>query len=202
MKATLQILIFIILTINKLLGCDCPPTNSFQAREFSYRHADLVFLGEYVGEDKTQKSNLFTIMDLFKGQTKLDTITAVKERGCSIDHFSKGIWLIYGEYQTDSTITVSLCSATRSFGRLLMFPPLPFYDKKTMSIMDSLSIELSIVKHENYELANLIADIELYRSRKKQEPIKINETNYWPWILGLSLLINMVLFLILIIKKR
>jgi hypothetical protein len=202
MKLFIQILTVLICTSSEVFACDCPPTDSFKRREESYNRVDLVFLGEYVGQNIKNNSQLFKVIEPFKGEIYKDTIEVTGKSNCSMSNFSEGIWLIYGDYNNDSTIAVSICNATRSFEEIKIPPLLPLFPDKKISYQDSLSFEVNKTQRNLKELSYLIADIELYRSRKKNKHPSENQNPSTYWFFSISIIFNLLLLILLLKKKN
>ncbi len=171
MKKILHIILFLISNNINSFACDCPPISTFEERERNYHAAELVLLAKEINTiDNIQK---IEVLEVLKGQINKRFLSMKSIHGnCSL-HIH-GVWLIYGVYNADSTISSTICTASRSLeGGTLPEPPYLFSENNKIENLNNI---LSFHKYELTELRNLFMDIELYRGRKKTN-IKASETN-------------------------
>lgn len=107
-------LVFIVqsLTLN---ACDCSSTSLDSLQKKFYKNSDIVFLGEIIEIDTINMKVVFIVYETFKSKNENKKISVVyTSSSCSYLPTGKGLWIVYGKYNNDSTISISTCSPTRS----------------------------------------------------------------------------------------
>lgn len=181
-------------------ACECYLLSEKEMKLKSYEREDLVFLGELISENKKTGEYYFRVLDSFKGELHYSQI--LKGRGrttCSKESFSEGnLWLIYAHYGKDSTIDISICSASRSINNPFVNPPYP--NDKEANIED-LNRELSILKQRYEALANWISDVEIYRYDSQENHTKNKEQTIFIY-LSIANLILMLIIVLYLFRTR
>lgn len=96
-------------------SCDCKSLDCDSLQKVSFKHADLVFLGNLVVSDTATKTYTFKILELFKGTYEEKTIVgAFSHSLCKIFPNDRGLWIVYANFINDSTITMDWCGFSRS----------------------------------------------------------------------------------------
>lgn len=198
MKNKLLLILLMIVRFTFSMACDCPPIESFEDREKSYYVSDVVFLAQYLESNDKLETQRVKVLEVFKGELRFDTLEFKIKSNCSL-FLSEGIWLLYGNYQKDSSIEVSVCGASRSL-KTPMFPPFPHKSGKSFEIYN-LQNEISYNNNRLIEFQELISDIELYRSRKVKNNVVINNGNYY-WYFIISIFFNFVVIVLLFTKRN
>lgn len=175
----------------------------------------IVFYGEVIKVDSIKRIYTFRIIELFKGKYNSLFITQKYSGNCSIIPSIKQLWIVYANFNDDKTIEISGCSPSTGFKPygIDSMPPPPEIkiSQKTDDKIKSLSFYVWDLKFENRNLQDWIYQIEKLRIYKKsQEEISDKEKTeakletYSRYII-ISLIVNIVLFLILIfvlLKKK
>jgi len=189
--------LFLIVIYKQTFACDCIKDKA----EEGYQQSDIVFIGKIKNENSKDSKYEFQILELLKGDYKHSQIKGATQSNCSLNNFDKGLWLIYARFEKDSTIDVSICSASRSFYYPFFAPPMMWENNKT----DSLEREVSFLNQRHEAFVQLLSDIELYRYRKAEiikNAAKTPETDWTLWLSVLNLVGLIAVVMWLIFKKK
>lgn len=111
----LTILFMLLLSFSQSFACDCDAAKSLKdLRDRSYKYADMVFLAEVINYDSTNWSYTARILETFKGDSTIKTITGYYDDSCSTVLYGKGRWLVYGSVRPNGNLSIDRCGATRS----------------------------------------------------------------------------------------
>lgn len=201
-------------TCSNSFSCDCKPIDRENMVETGLKYK-IVFYGEVIKVDSIKRIYTFRIIELFKGKYNSLFITQKYSGNCSIIPSIKQLWIVYANFNDDKTIEISGCSPSTGFKPygIDSMPPPPEIkiSQKTDDKIKSLSFYVWDLKFENRNLQDWIYQIEKLRIYKKsQEEISDKEKTeakletYSRYII-ISLIVNIVLFLILIfvlLKKK
>ena len=174
-------------------------------------NAEIVFYGELIKIDTVSKTYSFRIIELFKGNYKSSIINGkFTDGGCEIFPFKKDLYIVYTGFNKDNTISLDYCLPTQTIEVPPGFlPPIPLFttSERRATKIDSLSNEVDNLKIRNETMSNWFYQLEQLRAYKlSQNKILENQKNtIYDKALIISLIINMLLFLIIIfilIKKR
>ncbi len=193
---------------NYSFSCDCPPHKKESMVEKGLGNANIVFYGELIKIDTIQKTYVFRIIELFKGNYSFKIIHGKSlKNNCEIDPFKKDLWIVYGNLNEDKTISLSYCLPTQTMEIPAGFaPPIPYYNVygRKITKLDSLQNDIDNLKMRNETLSTFFYQLEKLRvyknsqntiSKKEKEDLKM--ATYANYVI-ISLIVNIVLFIILI----
>lgn len=192
---------------NNSFSCDCKPIDRENMVEIGLKY-EIVFYGEVIKVDSINRIYTFRIIELFKGKYNSLFITQKYSGNCSIIPSVKQLWIVYANFNEDKTIEVSGCSPSTGFkpygSDSMPSPPEIKISQKTDDQIKSLSFYVWDLKFENRNLQDWIYQIEKLRIYKKsqkefsdKEKTDLKIETYSQYII-ISLIVNIVLFLILI----
>jgi hypothetical protein len=168
------------------------------------KNAQIVFYGELIKIDTVSSTYSFRIIELFKGDYKYSIINGKsRNNNCEIFPFKKDLWIVYGGFNKDNTISISYCLPSQTIEIPPGFlPPIPLFtssERRTTKI-DSLSNEIDNLKIRNETISNWFYQLEQLRAYKSsQNKIPENKKNtFYDKALIISLIINTLLFSTLI----
>lgn len=197
------ILIFIF-NSNYSFACKCIEVRKEKIVESGLNTYDIVFYGELVKRDTINQTYSFKIIELFKGIYISKTIEGVSEGSdCGLFPDKKGLWIIYGNFNKDYKLSLSMCSPSQSQDFGPGWPPPPEFKRdKFGKIIEPTETDYKIndLEFKIESLRSFIYQLEQLRAYKlSQNKISENEKNttYNKGII-ISLIINMLLFSILI----
>ncbi|WP_396171866.1 hypothetical protein [Flavobacterium sp.] len=204
MKLHNLILLFILFWFNLSFSCDCPPHERETMVSKGLKNAQIVFYGELIKIDTVSSTYSFRIIELFKGDYKYSIINGKsRNNNCEIFPFKKDLWIVYGGFNKDNTISISYCLPSQTIEIPPGFlPPIPLFtssERRTTKI-DSLSNEIDNLKIRNETISNWFYQLEQLRAYKSsQNKIPENKKNtFYDKALIISLIINTLLFSTLI----
>ncbi len=200
----LFLIIIFLFNINNSFACKCIEVGKENIVEYGLNTYDIVFYGELTKRDTINQTYSFKIIELYKGIYISKTIDGVSEGGdCGLFPDKKGLWIIYGKFNKDYKLSLSMCSPTQSqdFGPGWPLPP-EFKRDKFGKIIEPTETDYKIndLEFKIESLRSFIYQLEQLRAYKlSQNKISENEKNtmYNKGII-ISLIINMLLFSILI----
>ncbi|MCF8321940.1 MAG: hypothetical protein K9I26_02210 [Flavobacterium sp.] len=163
-------LIICLLNINISLACKCFEYDKEKMVEYGLHKYDMVFYGELIKLDTNNKTYNFKIIELFKGNLISKTIEGVTEGGnCSLFPDKKGLWIVYGNFNNENKMSLSMCSPTQSqdFGPGWL-PPLEFKRDTFGKIIEPTEIdsEINYLKFKLESLRSFIYQLEQLRAYK------------------------------------
>lgn len=107
-------LLIISLAPSLVAACDCKEIQPIDSlREKSFAWSDVVFLGELAEVDTISQTYIFTVLEVFKGDTVHKTLKGKWFDSCSKMPMDKGKWLVYAETR-GNFININDCLASRS----------------------------------------------------------------------------------------
>ncbi|QBN17306.1 hypothetical protein [Flavobacterium nackdongense] len=212
MKLHNLILLIICLSItNKSFACKCVEYDKEKMVEYGLKKYDMVFYGELIKRDTINQTYSFKIIELFKGIFISKTIEGVSEGSdCGLFPDKKGLWIVYGNFNNDNKLSLSMCSPTQSQDFGLGWPPPPEFKRdKFGKIIEPTETdsEINYLKFNIETLRSFIYQLEKLRAYKlSQNKLPKNQKNViYDKALIISLIINTLLFSMLIfilVKKR
>ncbi len=171
----------------------------------------MVFYGELIKRDTIHQTYSFKIIELFKGIYTSKIIEGVPtESNCGLFPDKKGLWIVYGNFNNDNKISLSMCSPTQSQDFGPGWPPPPEFKRdKFGKIIEPTETdhEINYLKFNIESLRIFTYQLEQLRDYKlSQNKIIENKKNtFYDKILIISLIINVLLFSIILFvlaKKR
>jgi hypothetical protein len=200
----LFLLIIFLLYINNSFACKCDEYDKDKMVEYGLKKYDMVFYGELIKRDTINQTYSFKIIELFKGIFISKTIEGVSEGSdCGLFPDKKGLWIVYGNFNNENKMSLSMCSPTQSqdFGPGWPTPP-EFKRDKFGKIIDPTETdsEINYLEFKIESLRSFIYQLEQLRAYKlSQNKTPENQKNtIYNKIIIISLIINMLLFSILI----
>ena len=200
----LFLVIIILFNINNTFACKCIEVGKEKIVEYGLNKYDIVLYGELIKLDTVNQTYSFKIIELFKGIYISKTIEGVSEGSdCGLFPDKKGLWIIYGNFNRDYKLYLSMCSPTQSQDFGPGWPPPPEFKRdKFGKIIEPTEIdsEINYLKFKIESLRSFIYQLEQLRAYKlAQNKIPKNQKNtIYDKALIISLIINMLLFSILI----
>ncbi len=207
----LFLLIIFFLNINNSFACKCVEYDREKMVEYGLHKYDIVFYGELIERDTINQTYSFKIIELFKGIFISKTIEGVSEGSdCGLFPDKKGLWIVYGNFNDENIISLSMCSPTQSQNFGPGWPPPPEFKRdKFGKIIEPTETDFKInyLEFKIESLRSFIYQLEQLRAYKlSQNKIPKNQKNtLYDRGLIISLIINMLLFSILIfilVQKR
>lgn len=207
----LFLLVFFLLNINNSFACKCVEYDKEKMVEYGLKKYDMVFYGELIKRDTINQTYSFKIIELFKGIFISKTIEGISEGGnCGLFPDKKGLWIVYGNFNNDNKISLSMCSPTQSQDFGPGWPPPPEFKRDKFGKIIEPTETDSEIKYMEFKIESLrsfIYQLEQLRAYKlSQNKIPKNKKNkLYHKFLIISLIINMLLFSFLIfilVKKR
>lgn len=207
----LLLLIICLLNINNAFACKCVEYDKEKMVEYGLKKYDMVFYGELIKRDTINQTYSFKIIELFKGIFISKTIEGVSEGGdCGLFPDKKGLWIVYGNFNNENKMSLSMCSPTQSQDFGPGWPPPPeFKIDKFGKIIEPTETDLKIheLEFKTETLRSFIFQLEQLRAYKlSQNTIPESRKNtIYDKATIISLIINILLFSILIFllaKKR
>jgi len=200
----LFLLIIFLLNINNSFACKCVEYDKEKMVEYGLKKYDIVFYGELIKLDTINQTYSFKIIELFKGIFISKTIEGVSEGSdCGLFPDKKGLWIVYGNFNNENKISLSMCSPTQSQDFGPGWPPPPKFKRdKFGKIIEptETDYEINYLEFKIESLRSFIYQLEQLRAYKlSQNKIPENQKNkIYDKVLIISLIINMLLFSILI----
>ena len=170
--------------------------------------ADIIFYGELIKADTILGTYDFKILEVFKGNYHSKFIKATNNKeDFFIYPFKNDLWIVYAKFNKDKTISLNFTSPTQTMEIPAGFPPpIPYYNVygKRITKLDSLSNDIDNLKIRNQTLSTFFYQLDKLRAYKtsqnlisEKEKTKQKTQTYSRYII-ISLIVNIVLFLILI----
>lgn len=205
------LLVLFLLVINNSFACKCVEYEKGNIVEYGLKRYDMVFYGELIKRDTINHIYSFKIIELFKGIYTSIPIEGVSDGSdCGLFPDKKGLWIVYGSFNNDNKISLSMCSPTQSqdFGPGWPPPPKFKHDKfgKTIELTES-DFQINYLEFKVESIRSFMYQLEKLRAYKlSQNKISENQKNtLYNKVVIISLIIN-TLFIIVIIfilaKKR
>ena len=166
-----------LLNFVELFACHCQGGTYDSIQKRSLKYADLVFYGELINFDTITYQYSFRIFEIFKGESKEDTIHGKSTSSCSLYDFDKGLWIVYATFNDDSTINISSCGASRSIANPVMMlypPPPPSESRGKLSELEKLNIKIFLLERNQRATTDWFIELESLRNLKKQVASKLN----------------------------
>ena len=113
MKKIVLLLPFILL-YNGVLAINDKELNFANFQTESFRKSDLVFLGEVIKIDSVNNNCKMKIYEFFKGKLNADVIKVMHTTSNTFIPHDQGLWIVYSNILSDSTISINENSPTRS----------------------------------------------------------------------------------------
>lgn len=204
-------LIICLLSINSSFACKCFEYPNEKMVGYGLKKYDLVFYGELIKLDTIKQTYSFKIIELFKGILISKTIDGVSEGSdCGLFPDKKGLWIVYGNLNNDSKMSLSMCSPTQSQDFGPGWPPPPEFKRdKFGKIIEPTETDLIIheLEFKLETLRSFIYQLEQLRAYKlsQNKNIENQKSTLYDKSLIISVIINMLLFSILIyilVRKR
>jgi hypothetical protein len=161
----------------ELYACHCLGGTYDSIQKRSLKYADLVFYGELINFDTITYHYSFRIFEIFKGESKVDTIYGKSTSSCSLYNFDKGLWIVYATYNDDSTINISSCGASRSITNPVMMlytPPPPSRSRGKQTELEKLKFTIVLLEINQRATKDWFVELENLRNLKKQVGSKVN----------------------------
>lgn len=152
-------------------ACDCLMIKNLkEAQKSSYEENELIFVGR-VTEIRDDGSYKLEIFELFKGELNgSNIINGIWGDSCAIiPQNLNETWLIYTNFNSEGTISISQCDLSRSFqfpfyyGSHLLPPPPPFGLNDPLKILE---LESLTIEYKKIALNELKTEIEFLRKMK------------------------------------
>lgn len=200
----LFLLIIFLLYINNSFACKCVEYDKDKMVEYGLKKYDMVFYGELIKRDTINQTYSFKIIELFKGIFPSKTIEGVFEGSdCGLFPDKKGLWIVYGNFNKEYKMSLSMCSPTQSQDFGPGWPPPPEFKRdKFGKIIDPTETdsEINYLEFKIESLRSFIYQLEQLRAYKSsQNKNSENQKNtFYDKVTIISLIINMLLFSILI----
>lgn len=207
----LFLLIICLLNINNSFACKCVEYDKEKMVEYGLKKYDMVFYGELIKRDTINQTYSFKIIELFKGIFPSKTIECVSEGSdCGLFPDKKGLWIVYGNFNNENKLSLSMCSPTQSQDFGPGWPPPPeFKRNKFGKIIEPTETdsEINYLEFKIESLRSFIYQLEQLRAYKlSQNKIPKNQKNtLYDKVLIISLIINTLLFstlIFILVKKR
>jgi hypothetical protein len=205
------LLIILFLNINNSFACKCVEYDKEKMVEYGLSKYDIVFYGELIKRDTINQTYSFKIIELFKGIFISQTIEGLSEGSdCTLFPDKKGLWIVYGNFNNDNKMSLSMCSPTQSQDFGPGWPPPPEFKRDKFGNIIELTetdSEINYLEFKIESLRSFIYQLEQLRAYKlSQNKITKNQKNtLYDRGLIISLIINILLFSILIfilVKKK
>jgi hypothetical protein len=207
----LFLLVIFLFNTNNSFACKCVEYDKEKMVEYGLHKYDMVFYGELIKRDTINQTYSFKIIELFKGIFPSKIIEGVSQGGnCGLFPDKKGLWIVYGDFNNENIISLSMCSPTQSQDFGPGWPPPPEFKRdkfgkiieptETDSEINYLEFKIESLRSFIYQLEQLRA----YKLSQNKIPENHKNTIYDKAII-ISLIINMLLFSILIyifLRKR
>ena len=206
----LILLVLFLFNFNNSFACKCAEYNKEKMVEYGLHKYDIVFYGELIKRDTINETYSFKIIELFKGFFTSMTIEGVSEGSdCGLFPDKKGLWIVYGNFNNEYKISLSMCSPTQSQEFGPGWPPPPEFKRdkfgkiidptKTDSEINYLEVKIESLRSFIYQVEQLRA----YKLSQNKIPENKKKTLY-DIALIISLIINMLLFstLIFILARK
>ena len=196
----------VILIVENAKSCDCPEVKRDSLAYSGLLNSKIVFLGELISSDEINGTFKYKILELFKGQSKKDTIQGKISNNCSLFPITRGLWIVYADYNQDSTIDLSICAESIPLNKAegqYAPSPLPPYDSngdydKTIY---SLKTDIYSLKQRTEGLSHWYNDLYILREYKKAH-IALSEKKDLKNIFITPLIILSILLIAIILFKK
>jgi len=204
----LFLLVIFLFNINNSFACKCVEYDKDKMVEYGIQKYDIVFYGQLVKLDTINQTYSFKILELFKGIFPSKIIEGVSQGGnCGLFPDKKGLWIVYGNFNNEGKISLSMCSPTQSQDFGPGWPPPPeFKRNKLGKIIEptETDFEINYLEFKIESLKSFIYQLEQLRAYKLSlNKIPKNHKNLiYKKVLIISLIINILLFSILIYVLR
>jgi hypothetical protein len=151
-------------------SCKCKHYTLNKARKLNYNNNELIFIGTVL--ESSDSSYTFIVNEVLKG--KADSVIIGGINYCSYKPKKDEIWLVYTNYQSDSTIIINRCSLSRSFSNPVSHivydlpvkpPPLPGQKRKIPTKQYLLKKEM--IRYR--ALIDLVEEINILRYKKLEK---------------------------------
>jgi hypothetical protein len=203
-KRNLFLIIILLFNVNNSFACKCVEYDKEKMVEYGLNKYDVVFYGELIKRDTINQTYSFKIIELFKGIFSSKTIEGVSEGSdCGLFPDKKGLWIVYGNFNNENKLSLSMCSPTQSQDFGPGWPPPPEFKRdkfgkiieptETDFKINYLEFNIETLRSFIYQLKHLRA----YKLSQNTIPESRNNTVNNKIII-ISLIINMLLFSILI----
>lgn len=212
MKLNKQFLLLIFsLCINNAFACKCFEYDKEEIVKYGLKRYYMVFYGELIKRDTIHQTYSFKIIELFKGIYTSKIIEGVPtESNCGLFPDKKGLWIVYGNFNNDNKISLSMCSPTQSQDFGPGWPPPPEFKRdKFGKIIEPTETdhEINYLKFNIESLRIFTYQLEQLRAYKlsQNKIIENKKHTFYDKILIISLIINTLLFSIILFvlaKKR
>jgi len=207
MKYVLTILL-VILIVENAKSCDCPEVKRDSLVYSGLLNSKIVFLGELLSSDEINGTFKFKILELFKGQSRKDIIQGKISNNCSLFPITRGLWLVYADYNQDSTIGLSICAESiplnKAEGQYAPPPPLPPHNQKSDydKTIYSLKDEIYSLKQRTEGLSHWYNDLYILREYKKAHMDLSEKKDIKNIFIASLIILNILLIAILLFKGR
>ncbi|MCK4662312.1 MAG: hypothetical protein KAT68_05570 [Bacteroidales bacterium] len=194
MKRIIFIIIISFVYSQNVMSCKCKSYTLLQARKLNYENNELIFIG--VGLGISQDTFFMNVIEVLKGEA--DSIIKGRITDCSFIPNKDEIWLVYTNFEKDSSIIIDGCSLSRSYNApegIIDYdippPPMPGHmpTKEFKYQMELLHLQA---------LVDLNEEINLLRNTKNKRFIKQKEV-FYKTKLNRYLIISISLFLIVLV---
>jgi hypothetical protein len=200
----LFLLMICSLTINNSFACKCVEYDKEKMVEYGLKKYDMVFYGELIERDTINQTYSFKIIELFKGNFLSKTIEGVSDGGnCGLFPDKKGLWIVYGNFNNENKLSLSMCSPTQSQDFGPGWPPPPEFKRdkfgkiieptETDSEINYLEFNIETLRSFIYQLEQLRA----YKLSQNKNSENKNNRSYDKALI-ISIIVNLLLFSILI----
>jgi hypothetical protein len=123
----------VLICWNFSFACKCREFHKETMVEKGLKEADIVFYGELIKSDSLDETFSFKIIELFKGKFSKGIINGFPGGGnCNLFPINKGLWIVYGNFNADNTMSMNICLPSQSldFGPGYPAPPIIFENGK------------------------------------------------------------------------
>lgn len=197
-----KLFLFLIfsLCINYAFACKCFEYDKEEIVKYGLKRYNMAFYGELIKRDTIHQTYSFKIIELLKGIYISKTIDGIPTGGnCGLFPDKKGLWIVYGNYNNDNKISLSMCSPTQSQDFGPGWPPPPEFKRdKFGKIIEPTETDYKInyLKYNTESLRFFIYQLEQLRAYKlSQNKIsKKHRNTLFDIGLIISLIINVLLF--------
>ncbi len=164
MNRLFALLIF-ILPNTYLVKSNEPFDKIADMQAMSIEYSDLIFLGEIINYNSRSDTICFRIFEKFKGSYRLDSVYVIRSFDENIDfHPYDGLWLVYLEMQSDSSMHFCRGGLSRSLKHPEWVFVMTYIESFVSSGFDTTSLRVDAITDWFLELEKL----------KRLTPLKVS----------------------------
>lgn len=200
------IILLVVLIVENAKSCDCPEVKRDSLVYSGLLNSKIVFLGELLSSNEINGTFKYKILELFKGQSIKGIVQGKISNNCSLFPTARGLWIVYADYNEDSTLDLSICAESiplnKAEGQYPPPPPTQNLNSDIDKAIDSLKDDIYILKLRTEGLSHWYKDLYILREYKKAK-MDLSEKKDRKNIFITSLIIfNILLIAILVFKRR